>query len=87
MKFRMNLKESLITGFLVVIFVRMFVPGIKNFQLKHLIKDFHPQNKELNLDEVIEMNEEEFKEKFKTSPIKRAKLKGLKRNASFLKKQ
>jgi epoxyqueuosine reductase len=51
-----------------------------------LIKDFQPQNKELNLDEVIEMNEEEFKEKFKNSPIKRAKLNGLKRNAFFLKK-
>jgi len=31
------------------------------------------------------MNEEEFKEKFQISPIKRAKLRGLQRNATFLK--
>jgi epoxyqueuosine reductase len=50
-----------------------------------LIKDFHPQNKEVNLDEVIGMTEDDFKERFKISPIKRAKLSGLKRNASYLK--
>jgi epoxyqueuosine reductase len=61
-------------------------PWNQKFPVETLIKDFQPQNKELNLDEVIEMNEEEFKIKFKTSPIKRAKLNGLKRNASFLKK-
>jgi len=61
-------------------------PWNQKFPVESLLKDFHPQNKELTLDEVIEMNEEEFKEKFKTSPIKRAKLSGLKRNATFLKK-
>jgi epoxyqueuosine reductase len=61
-------------------------PWNQKFPLESLIKDFHPQNKELNLNEVSEMNEKKFKEKFKNSPIKRAKLSGLKRNASFLKK-
>jgi epoxyqueuosine reductase len=62
-------------------------PWNQKFPVETLIKDFHPKNKELILDEIIEMNEEEFKEKFKNSPIKRAKLNGLKRNASFLKKK
>ena len=61
-------------------------PWNQKFPIETLIKDFHPQNKELNLDEVIGMTEEDFKERFKTSPIKRAKLSGLKRNALFLKK-
>ncbi len=60
-------------------------PWNQKFPVETLIKDFRPQNKELNLNEVLEMNEEAFKEKFKTSPIKRAKLSGLKRNASHLK--
>jgi epoxyqueuosine reductase len=61
-------------------------PWNQKFPVETLIIDFHPQNKELNLDEVMGMNEDEFKEKFKTSPVKRAKLSGLKRNATFLKK-
>jgi epoxyqueuosine reductase len=61
-------------------------PWNQKFPIETLIKDFHPKNKEFNIDEVIEMSEEEFKIKFKTSPIKRAKLNGLKRNASFIKK-
>jgi len=36
------------------------------------------------LDEVMNMSEEEFKNRFKRSPVKRTKLKGLKRNAEFL---
>ena len=60
-------------------------PWNQKFPVETLLKDFHPQNKELNLNEVLEMNEEEFKEKFNTSPVKRAKLAGMKRNASFLK--
>jgi epoxyqueuosine reductase len=60
-------------------------PWNQKFPVETLIKDFQPQNKELNLDEVIGMNEKEFKEKFKTSPIKRAKLSGLIRNATYLK--
>jgi epoxyqueuosine reductase len=61
-------------------------PWNQKFLVETLIKDFYPQNKELKLDEVLGLNEENFKEKFKISPIKRAKLSGLKRNASFLKK-
>ena len=61
-------------------------PWNQKFLIETLIKDFYPQNKELKLDEVLGLNEENFKEKFKISPIKRAKLSGLKRNASFLKK-
>ena len=60
-------------------------PWNQKFPVGTLIKDFHPQYKELGLDEVSVMNEETFKAKFRTSPIKRAKLNGLKRNASFLK--
>ena len=59
-------------------------PWNQKFPVETLIKDFHAQNKELKLDDILEMNEEEFKEKFKTSPVKRAKLTGMKRNASFL---
>ena len=61
-------------------------PWNQKFPVETMIKDFHPQNKEFKLDDILEMNEEEFKEKFQTSPIKRAKLSGLKRNATFLKK-
>jgi epoxyqueuosine reductase len=61
-------------------------PWNQKFPVETLINDFHPKNKELVLDEVIEMNEAEFKQKFQTSPVKRAKLGGLKRNALFLKK-
>ena len=61
-------------------------PWNQKFPVETHIKTFHPQNKELDLDEVLEMSEEEFKEKFKMSPIKRAKLTGIKRNALHLKK-
>ncbi|HSW55284.1 MAG TPA: tRNA epoxyqueuosine(34) reductase QueG [Ignavibacteriaceae bacterium] len=60
-------------------------PWNQKFPLETLIRDFQPQNKELKLDDILEMNEDEFKEKFKTSPVKRAKLTGMKRNAEFLK--
>jgi epoxyqueuosine reductase len=60
-------------------------PWNQKFSVETLLKDFQPQNKELDLDEVIKMNEEEFKERFKNSPVKRAKLSGLKRNADHLK--
>lgn len=60
-------------------------PWNQKFPVETLIKEFQPLNKELHLDEVEEMNEKEFREQFKNSPVKRAKLSGLKRNASFLK--
>jgi epoxyqueuosine reductase len=61
-------------------------PWNQKFPVETKIKDFHPQNKELKFNDILEMNEDEFKAKFQTSPIKRAKLSGLKRNAAFLKK-
>lgn len=50
------------------------------------IKEFHPErrNKELNLDNVLNLTKTEFDKRFAASPIKRAKLSGLKRNAEFL---
>ena len=62
-------------------------PWNQNFPVETLINDFHPKNKELNINEVIKMTEEEFNEKFQNSPIKRAKVSGMKRNASFLEKK
>lgn len=59
-------------------------PWNKKFSILSCIDEFKPIYKELSLNEILEMNEEEFKKKFETSPIKRAKLKGLKRNAEFL---
>ncbi len=48
--------------------------------------DFIPQNsnKEIEIDEILEMTQEQFSKRFKNSPVKRTKLKGLKRNASFI---
>lgn len=60
-------------------------PWNQKLPIENTIKDFHPQNKEINLDEVIGMTEDNFKERFKISPIKRAKLSGLKRNSLYLK--
>ena len=48
-------------------------------------KDFYPRgNKEIELSEVIEMSLDQFKVRFETSPVKRTKLSGLKRNAEYL---
>jgi epoxyqueuosine reductase len=48
-------------------------------------KDFYPHgNKEIELSEVIEMSQDQFKVRFETSPVKRTKLSGLKRNAEYL---
>lgn len=50
------------------------------------IKDFYPLNyeTEIYLGRILEMSSEEFKERFSISPVKRAKLEGLKRNAKFI---
>lgn len=40
-------------------------------------------NKEISFEEIDKMNQEEFSKQFNESPVKRTKLKGLKRNASF----
>ena len=49
-------------------------------------KDFYPVNgnKEIRLDKITKMEQNEFKNRFEISPIKRTKLKGLKRNALHL---
>lgn len=48
-------------------------------------KDFYPAgNKELKIIEIEEMTNSQFKARFSESPINRAKLKGLKRNAAFI---
>lgn len=46
--------------------------------------EFLPKNKEINLSQIRNMNDEEFREIFSESPVKRTKLKGLKRNAEFI---
>lgn len=48
-------------------------------------KEFFPRQMELNLDEIDKMSNSQFKKKFTDSPISRARLKGLKRNAKFIK--
>ena len=63
-------------------------PWNKKFSFQTNQKEFEPDgNKEIPLNEVDEMTPEIFKRRFETSPIKRAKLSGLKRNSSFLKVQ
>ncbi len=44
-------------------------------------------NDEIDLMEAANMSSQEFKQRFENSPVKRTKLKGLKRNAEFLLKQ
>jgi len=48
--------------------------------------EFFPvkDNKEINLDEAVSLSIEEFNKRFEESPVKRAKLSGLKRNAAFI---
>ncbi len=62
-------------------------PWNNKFSFLTNIEEFNPKekNKEINLDEILNMENKEFKEKFHKSPILRSKLKGLKRNAEFLK--
>lgn len=59
-------------------------PWNHKFSQQSWIKEFHPLNKELTNDEVLKLDDQTFKERFAESPIKRTKLKGLKRNAKFL---
>jgi epoxyqueuosine reductase len=62
-------------------------PWNKKFLAQTRQREFEPgNNKEIAFQEIIEMNLEEFKKRFETSPIKRTKLNGLKRNAEFLMK-
>ena len=60
-------------------------PWNKKLSKQTKVIDFlKTENKTLKLQEILEMENQEFKEKFKESPILRSKLKGLKRNAEFL---
>jgi epoxyqueuosine reductase len=60
--------------------------NIKFAQPTHEVSFFPKRgHKEILLEEVISIEEEEFDRKFFDSSVKRAKLKGLKRNAEFLK--
>jgi len=59
------------------------------WNIKFAVKSHHREfsehfNRELDLNSVENMNDEEFKIKFEKSPIKRTKLSGLKRNKKFL---
>ena len=61
-------------------------PWNYKFAQSTIINDFNPlnHNKEISLQEVIGMTEENFKNRFAKSPVSRAKLSGLKRNAEFI---
>jgi len=60
-------------------------PWNEKFSVVTSVQDFFPINKEISFAEVEQMDEETFRQRFKNSPIKRAKFKGLMRNAAFLK--
>ncbi|MCL6495018.1 MAG: tRNA epoxyqueuosine(34) reductase QueG [Ignavibacterium sp.] len=59
-------------------------PWNTKFSVTTLLKDFYPRSTELTYSEVMEMDDNTFKQKFADSPVKRTKLSGLKRNARFL---
>lgn len=48
-------------------------------------KEFFPRENELNLTEIKKMTNSQFNKKFGDSPISRPRLKGMKRNAEFIK--
>ena len=61
-------------------------PWNKKFSFVSQHEEFNPcGNKEFSINEILEMEPETFKSRFEISPIKRAKISGLKRNAEFLK--
>ncbi|MFA7227613.1 MAG: tRNA epoxyqueuosine(34) reductase QueG [Melioribacteraceae bacterium] len=60
-------------------------PWNNKFSVNSKIKEFEPAgNMELSFEEIEGMTVENFKQRFETSPIKRAKLTGLRRNGAFL---
>lgn len=61
-------------------------PWNNKFSISTQLKEFYPGNKEFSLDEILKMEENNFNTQFAESPIKRTKLKGMKRNAKFLSK-
>jgi epoxyqueuosine reductase len=60
-------------------------PWNNKFSIVTSVSEFYPVNNELPLEKVEELTGSRFKESFSASPIKRAKLSGLKRNARFIK--
>jgi epoxyqueuosine reductase len=61
-------------------------PWNKKLSVQTNIKEFEPIHKEIPLHEISSMKDDVFKDRFETSPIKRTKPSGLKRNAFFLEK-
>jgi len=59
-------------------------PWNQKFSQHTWIQEFHPHNKEFTHNEVMNFDNQTFKEQFMESPIKRTKLKGLQRNSKFL---
>jgi epoxyqueuosine reductase len=61
-------------------------PWNYKFAKQTVVSDFNPNNnnEEISLQEILNMPEKDFRERFLESPILRAKLSGLKRNAEFL---
>lgn len=60
-------------------------PWNKKFETETGETSFTPINKEIKFADAENMTAGEFKKKFKDSPVLRAKLKGIQRNAAFLK--
>ncbi len=62
-------------------------PWNKKFSQTARVEEFHDTpNKQLDLTEIEGMTNSLFKKKFAVSPIKRARLRGVKRNAEFIAK-
>ncbi len=61
-------------------------PWNEKFSVITKKSEFLPKNdnKEISLSEIQQMDEENFNARFKDSPVKRTKLRGLKRNAQFV---
>ena len=60
-------------------------PWNLKFSVETIVGEFKStENIEIELKEISDMTNKSFKEKFNSSPISRARLKGLKRNAKFL---
>ena len=61
-------------------------PWNKKFSTPSSIKEFEPiVAKEIEFADIFELTNSKFKKRFGESPINRARLKGMKRNAEFLK--
>jgi epoxyqueuosine reductase len=59
-------------------------PWNKKFSVENSEEELLPVNKEVKLMDVFKMNNSDFKQRYKESPVKRSKLKGFQRNAKFL---